>query len=222
MTDAPDIAPEDAADLLAAEYVLGVLDLPARTAAEARIARDPAFADLVQAWENRLSGLNDEYEDMPPPYLLRKVEARLFPEVPKPQRNWFGWLAGAATAAVMVIGFLVLVPGPPQLGTTLAAAGQPLAFSAVFDPGSDSVTLSRTSGPGSPEGQDYELWAIGADGVAVSLGLIREARITARLPGGVPDLAAGQTLAISLEPAGGSPTGQPTGPVLVTGTLAEL
>jgi anti-sigma-K factor RskA len=28
-------------------------------------------------------------------------------------------------------------------------------------------------------------------------------------------------LAVSLEPAGGSPTGQPTGPVLVTGVIAE-
>jgi len=34
--------------------------------------------------------------------------------------------------------------------------------------------------------------------------------------------SAGGTLAISLEPAGGSPTGAPTGPVIATGKLSLL
>jgi anti-sigma-K factor RskA len=33
------------------------------------------------------------------------------------------------------------------------------------------------------------------------------------------ELVAGATLAISVEPIGGSPTGQPTGPVILTGKL---
>jgi len=35
-------------------------------------------------------------------------------------------------------------------------------------------------------------------------------------------LAQGAVLAISLEPAGGSPTGQPTGPVVAAGDLKRI
>jgi anti-sigma-K factor RskA len=35
-------------------------------------------------------------------------------------------------------------------------------------------------------------------------------------------LAQGAVLAISVEPAGGSPTGQPTGPVVATGDLKSI
>lgn len=50
MTDAP-LTPRDADDAEAAEYVLGVQDLAERSATAARIKRDPAFAELVAAWE---------------------------------------------------------------------------------------------------------------------------------------------------------------------------
>jgi anti-sigma-K factor RskA len=40
------------------------------------------------------------------------------------------------------------------------------------------------------------------------------------VPGGLP-FAAGATVAVSLEPAGGSPTGQPTGPVVTTATVLQ-
>ena len=42
---------------LAGEYVLGTLDGAARAAAEARLARDPAFAAAVSAWQDRLAPL---------------------------------------------------------------------------------------------------------------------------------------------------------------------
>jgi hypothetical protein len=42
--------------LTAAEYVLGVLDASQRRAAERRIGRDPAFAQEVAFWEERLGG----------------------------------------------------------------------------------------------------------------------------------------------------------------------
>ena len=35
-------------------------------------------------------------------------------------------------------------------------------------------------------------------------------------------MPAGVTLAVTLETAGGSPTGQPQGPVLVTGAVTDL
>jgi anti-sigma-K factor RskA len=70
-----------------------------------------------------------------------------------------------------------------------------------------------------------ELWIIPAgQSRPRSLGLIQSGEpIRLDLP---PDLAgaatAGATLAVSLEPPGGSPTGQPTGPVIASGKLTSL
>ena len=73
-------------------------------------------------------------------------------------------------------------------------------------------------------GRSLELWALPVEGKPVSLGLIPtggEGMI------GLSDrqqqlLKASVVLAVSLEPRAGSPTGQPTGPVLYQGPLAAL
>jgi anti-sigma-K factor RskA len=65
---------------------------------------------------------------------------------------------------------------------------------------------------------DAELWLIG-DAGPVSLGVIPKVGDARQaLPAGLP-LAAGRTVAVSLEPIGGSKTGQPTGPVVTTATV---
>jgi len=66
-------------------------------------------------------------------------------------------------------------------------------------------------------GRSLELWALPASGAPRSLGLIsaRDASVVQR--GRVSKDVTG--LAVSLEPAGGSPTGAPTGPVLFVGEL---
>ena len=66
-----------------------------------------------------------------------------------------------------------------------------------------------------------ELWLIPADGKPRPVGLLHaDQTVTLTLP---PDLAVfaknNAVLAVSLEPPGGSPTGQPTGPVIATGKL---
>jgi anti-sigma-K factor RskA len=70
--------------------------------------------------------------------------------------------------------------------------------------------------------QSYELWAVPAAGTPVSLGLVNPSGETETgvPPDKRPLLESGVTLAVSLEPRGGSPTGAPTGPVLFTGALA--
>ena len=69
-----------------------------------------------------------------------------------------------------------------------------------------------------------ELWLIAPGDQPRSLGLIEAGRpVHINLP---PDLirriAADATLAVSLEPPGGSPTGLPTGPVIANGKLTNL
>ena len=73
-----------------------------------------------------------------------------------------------------------------------------------------------------PPGTSWELWMLpGADQKPVSLGLIgtaptQELTIPAQL---APMINRATGLAMSQEPAGGSPTGLPTGPVLYKGPV---
>jgi anti-sigma-K factor RskA len=65
----------------------------------------------------------------------------------------------------------------------------------------------------------FELWGIaGPTAHPVPLGVIPSGG-TLRLAKLPRNIGAGATLAISIEPPGGSPTGLPTGPVVFMGTL---
>lgn len=164
--------------------------------------------------------------------------ARTAPE-PAPASPW-RILAGLATAAAVVIAVLVgtrvPLPGeaPAEVATAPAPApvAAPAAAPAVYVsllklPESDmqwTLAVQPTAGevkavasgayPKLGE-HSLELWLI-AEGKPVSLGLLPttgEGRL--KLPPGVT--GAQLTLAVSLEPVGGSPSGQPTGPVLTSG-----
>ena len=221
MTDTPlpdDMGlPED--DALAAEYVLGALDLAERSLAEARLKSDAGFAALVSEWQNRLSGLNDDYPDAPAPNLLPQIEARLFPQAVKPARNWFGWLAGAAVAAAVALFFVQpQFARPAQLVATLAADPASDIASLKYEAryGDGALTITRVAGDAAPTGRVHQLWIIAPNAAPVSLGLLDGTELTLAYP--TP--TAGWTLAVSVEPKGGSTTGAPTGPVILAAQIA--
>ncbi|MGL6210944.1 MAG: anti-sigma factor [Paracoccaceae bacterium] len=203
----PPLSEDD--DLMAAEYVMGVTDLAARAEAEARIKRDPAFAAAVEAWEIRLEGLNDDFAEAPAPNLMPAIEARLFPTQAEPRKGWFGWATGGALAAMVALALFLFLPTTPvaPVLTTLAAADL------AYEVRSDGTTLqvTRTLGTPAPAGQVHELWVIAPGAAPVSLGLLADA--TLEIP--YPTPPAGWTLAVSVEPTGGSTTGAPTGPVIL-------
>lgn len=207
--------PEDD-DLLAAEYVLGTLPPEDRARAEARL-RDPGFSRAVAAWEERLSGLNADYAEAPAPDLLPRIEARLFPQAPAAPRSvWQGlrlWGA-SALAAVAVVAYLALTPVPPDFTAVILAEGGGLEYDARLTGDRLSVSLRSGTLPGADK--SHELWLILGDAAPVSLGLLGATTEVA-----LPAPAEGAVLAISLEPAGGSPTGQPTGPVIAIGKLVK-
>lgn len=214
-------------DVLAAEYVLGTLPLEERLAAEDRVKEDAGFAALVERWEARFAPLNIAYEDEPAPDLLQRIESRIFgTPVRVQQRNLWrmaGVLAGGALAAMaLVILIMSHTDGfnapADRYAATLDARGTHLIFAAAWSPQTKELQVSRTVGQPAGQGHDYELWLIGKDGVPISLGLLRGE--TTKVA--VPALKPGIVLAVSLEPRGGSPTGKPTGPVLVKGDVTKL
>ncbi|WP_103333408.1 anti-sigma factor [Pseudotabrizicola formosa] len=215
MTDAP-LTPEEADEALAAEYVLGVLDLPERLAVEERLKTDPAFADRVSAWVAHFAPLNEAYASVPvPPDLLPRIEARLFPKQSALRGGWRLWLAGAVTAAVVGFGVVLLMP-PSAPGEVIASLGSPDA-ALIYEARHDGTLLrvTRVAGTPAPEGQTHELWAIAPGAAPVSLGLLGADPLDVEYP----RPPAGWVLAVSVEPAGGSPTGAPTGPVILTAEL---
>lgn len=216
MTTDASFADED--DAFAAEYVLGVLDAPQRLAAEARIKNDYAFAELVQMWTARFRGLNEEYVPVPAPNLLPQIERRLFPDVKK-QRGWLSWLVpmGGATAlaSLALAAFLAFTPTEgSRVVVTLAADGSSTRFEASITEATIMVAL--VEGASTDANTVFELWAIEGDQAPRSLGVFTEDSIT--VPFDLPE--GGVTLAVSLEPTGGSPTGLPTGPVVGAGTIS--
>ena len=105
-----------------------------------------------------------------------------------------------------------------RLVASLAPNASDVSYLAVYDAATGEVALSHVSGERGA-GRDYELWMVEGQNAPVSMGVI-PAGDTARLavkPEIRAKLDKGVALAISLEPAGGSPNGQPTTVVAVGG-----
>src|ERR1700688_3624334 len=69
---------DDDRDALAAEYVLGTLSADERDQAEALLAIDPGFAEIVHVWERRLGELNVMVEAVEPaPEVWDKIRTEI-------------------------------------------------------------------------------------------------------------------------------------------------
>ena len=225
--------PEDGDDLRAAEYAMGLLDPEERRAIEERLLAEPALRDRVASWERDLARMADTVDPVVPPAALRRrIERRLFGRpVALWRRMGFGPALLAATVAVVVViaglrlGWQALPQGAPfvaQLAATEAVEDAPETPVAriALDPEAGRLTV-RLTGLAPGPGRAHELWLIEEGADPVSLGLLRPgAAVTLPLPPALRGaVAPGTLLAISDEPEGGSPTGQPTGAVLAAGPI---
>lgn len=221
-------------DRLAAEYVLGTLQGPARRRFQTWCAEDPAAAAAVAAWAARLSPLAEVVPAVTPSARVwRRLAARIAPAAAAPQgfRGWLsGWrpfLVGAALATVVVGTSLNLLLPTPAGGAYIAVMNNALAQPVIM------VSASRKSldltvkivQPFAVAGdRSLELWAVPKSGAPVSLGLLQaNGKTKLKLPRPADD-ALGEipNLAVSLEPQGGSPSGQPTGPVVYQGPCIKM
>ena len=207
---------------LAGEYVLGTLAGDDRVQFEARLALDTAAARAVAAWAQQLQPMADAVPPaIPPAGLWQKIVSEIgLPQKPS-RRSWIVVAAAAAiVAAVLFVGDLMR---RPEIGAVaqLAPQGGATAFNVAVTRDRAKL-LIRAEAVDQPQDKSYELWAVPSSGGApVSLGIIDTSGET---ESDVPQdkralLDVGVTLAVSLEPVGGSPTGSPTGPVLFVGAL---
>ncbi|MEH6646927.1 anti-sigma factor [Sulfitobacter sp.] len=218
-------------NLLAAELVLGLLAGDEQRDALTKSRTEPTFAALVAGWQERFVPMTDAIEPVAPPRRAKKrLLKRLFNTMPVPlsQRLWV-WkgLSVAALAVATYLGVQQLAVNPVSgtdalYATQLSSTDVPLQVLAVFDSARGDVALSRVAGK-EGESRAFELWAIVPEAAPVSLGVLsEEATMRVSLPQALRDRAGELTLAISDEPAGGSPTGAPTGSILAAAPLTEL
>jgi len=230
MTDAEDIDGNDST--LAGEYALHLLDADARRSFEARLADEPELRALLREWNESFLPLADDVAEVaPPPRMKSRIDATLFDasQTARSRFSLFGLLGGALTAVALAAAVLVFVPLAPPSPTgpvftaSIAAEDQSLVVQARYDTASGTLTLDRVKGAAAP-GRALELWLIAEGATApVSLGLLPDAtQGTIAVPAEMVAGLAGGTLAISDEPPGGSPTGQPTGAVLAAGPVSVI
>ena len=209
-------------DLLAAEYVLGTLEGDEAAQAASLLETDATFAAAVRDWEERLSPLVAGVPPVaPPPELWDRIAATTAPSTVVPigfrrrLRIWQASTAAALALAASLAAFVVLRSPPPARVAVLApATGAVPVLLATAEPGG----MLRIQPEGAivvPGDHDLELWALPAGetrphslGVFPASGTRKAAALTP-----------GTQLMVSLEPRGGSPTGEPTGPVLYSGLL---
>lgn len=223
----------DDLDVLAGEYVLGTLDAAAAAEVAAALPSNPPLRAAVEFWQGHLHPLTAlTAPAVPDPANWDAIRARIAAPAgaagARGARQSATWWRGVAAAAVVIAvglaGYIASIPpSPGRVTVTLLRGPHESTARWVAVIAQNRLALRATVAPTLAAGRSYELWAI-APGKAAPEPLGVVARDGALSVPSVPSrLGAGTTLAISIEPAGGSPTGKPTGPVVFTGTVeAEL
>jgi anti-sigma-K factor RskA len=232
-------------NIMAAEFVSGLLDPAQRAEAERRVETDPAFANLVAQWRERLSDLDRTAPSMPiEPTLWQRIETGIAtpPQTkrsPRPglfSRLWNsidGLRAATATSLASALVFAI-VAGVALTYATREAVRKPVYVAilvsddtkqpgAVVNAFADGrVEMIPLTDINVPPGRALEIWTLWDRNIGPrSVGLIDRARTVQLNLDKLPPTGPDQLFEITLEPEGGSPIGRPTGPILYKGTTSR-
>ncbi len=224
----------DLATQLAGRYVIGTLRGPARRRFERLVVTEPAIDREVRQWERWLQPLADGVPPIDPPHEIWVRIQRDIDGAPAKARSgwWLGlsWLTTAvvALAAIVAVGvdrlsggadidYLAAMTASPGAEATVVVSARTEALSLIVDVRDE---------PAVPPDTDLELWAVSrTDGETRSLGLVSRpytrqtwtlTRSQARL---IRDAG---SLLLTVEPAGGSPIGEPEGDVYAEGLCIRV
>lgn len=229
-------------DLLAAEYALGTLEGADKARAEALEASDPEFRAALAGWRGKFAALDDTAPALPPNAdLWARIEKGIAarPVAPAaPARRGFDlsalwqslafWrnagLAGALASLVLAVGLgLALMRGPDSpvyVAVLNAPDGRAAAVVNVY--ADSTVELVPLDNIDVPQDRIIEVWTLQSrEQGPVSIGRMDRAR---KLRLDLKRLARPEKdhlFELTLEPTGGSPTGKPTGPILMKGLAAR-
>ncbi len=221
-------------DRLAASFVLGTLRGPARRRFKRLAQESMVIQHAVWDWERRLTPMAEQSEPREPPARTwQSVEERLGFAAPRRRATWL-WPGLSVAFALAFLALLLppyLLPREPALTPAERLAliqdseQQPL-WVVTVDEESGQLSTIAVNVPAKEADRVFELWMLPATGAPESFGLlptVNDERSSRRLsPALLALLADASGIAVSLEPAGGSPTGTPTGPVLFTAPVIGI
>jgi anti-sigma-K factor RskA len=215
------------------EYVLGLMGGAEHAAFERRLEAERGLADAVERLQRQLQTLDDTAGVAEGrPELWQRISEQL-DSTPASNRGQYlraaninGWTRPLGIAASLLVALGIGYAA----GTTVNRAPQPLVVAVLLtedgaQPGAiveayadDSIRLVPLELAQRPQDRTYQVWTLpDPETGPVSMGIFDDPA-TIRLAGpNLPLPENGQLYEITLEPAGGSPTGRPTGPILVKG-----
>lgn len=230
---------------LASEYVLGTLRGGARRRFEDLMRADQALRTSVAEWEQHLTPLAESLPAIEPPARVwAKIEQRIGPRtVPQIEEKtsgveklarrlafWqrFSFATGALASVMLLALFAATLLRPtgtvdpmPMMTAVLEEEGEARMMAKQMKPGYLTVHMIKPWKP--MPNISKELWVVSKDGKAKSLGVIDDHKDTQIAMADLDRyLEQGAVLALSKEPLGGSPTGQPTGMVFCKGVIARM
>jgi anti-sigma-K factor RskA len=221
------MAPQDhpeIIDLLAAEYVLGTLRGPARRRFEKWRATVPQVQERCRFWEENLMQLAKGVRPIQPPaHVWQGIRARL--NFARTERRWWQGRALAIAASVLLVAGLSallywrgIAPKPAEVASITTPAGAQVWQVDVYR---GRLVVHAGQLPAHPTDREFELWALPAGGKPVSLGVLPASGTAQRNLTAAQQqaLASAAQVAVTLEPLGGSPTGQPTSTPLFVAPL---
>lgn len=220
-------------------YVLGLLRGQERRDFEADMAADPVLAAEVAAWEQKFLPLSLAVPQIQPDAgVWRAIEESIAvpePFVAKRRRNhsmlrdWLWdnlpvWRGIGAIGVAAAVALAVLLPRPqpsPSMVAVLSTKSGPVFTVALRANGALDIAAVKHAPP--PEGKVWQLWAVGKDQKPISIGFVTPGS-TQLQPRDLPQpLRKPDTLiAVTAEPPGGSPTGQPDMPIMFAGPLVPV
>lgn len=227
---------------LAADFALGLAEGAELERAERLLATDADFAAAVAGLRQRLSPLDDTAMEIAPPTDMLARIGQAIDSAPSPrtaipassEKLWSGlWQSltfwrnvaiGAAASLLVVTGLARFGDAPPTQPVYVAVlqndAGQSTAVVNAFADG--TVMLVPIQSIAVPQGRIIEVWTLqNRTQGPVSIGRMDQARTLKLDLKSLPKAGVGHLFELTLEPAGGSPTGKPTGPILAKGLAAQ-
>ncbi len=228
-------------EALAGEYVLGVLSSADAAEIERAMQSNRELRGAIYFWENRLFALTSAAAPIEPEASLwasierdlaaraaltaaARTEAKSRTSLWQSLNFWrFGSFVGFAATAVLL--WFVFVGQPieavPAYTAVLQAPDKSAGYLVQADArGGVRLTPLVSTSPGPQQALQFWTKQQNAKG-PTSLGLVPANQVihvpSERLPG----LEANQLFEITLEPAGGSPIGRPTGPILFVGRTVK-
>ncbi len=225
----------------AAEYVLGTLPADERARFVERLQNDAALRAAVSAWQRRLAPLDDTAApETPPQSVWRNIEQATAAagetgassaNVIQLRRRVAFWRGATIVAGALAAGLAIFavvdresLPPEPAGGRYVAvidSGGREPALIAEVDTSTGLITV-RSLHAEAPAGHSLELWHVAEGHQPRSLGILKAGLNEQTLQDLATAGPVNGVIAVSVEPEGGSPSGEPTGPVIYSGRLIPV